>query len=78
MPKWTLRKNETVEHVGDDEVTRYEATVDLNGDDPDDQITLAEIGELITNLVTERGIPTTAKLGASISAPLRWTDADLP
>jgi hypothetical protein len=77
LPKWNLEKKEHKNYDGETETVTYEATVTLEGDDPEDQLTLAELGALIGNLTTVDGIPSTAKLGTTITAPLRWTDADL-
>lgn len=78
MAKWRLDKNTKKEHDGGTETITYEATVTLEGDNEGDQITLGELATLIEGLTSVDGIPTGAKLGTTLVAPLRWTDADLP
>jgi hypothetical protein len=77
VAKWNLSKSERKTHDGGTETTSYSADVVLEGDDPENQLTLAELVTLIENLTAVDGIPDTAKLAATITAPIRWTDDDL-
>jgi hypothetical protein len=77
MAKWNLSKSERKTHDSGTETTTYSADVILEGDDASNQLTLGELATLIENLTTVDGIPSTAKLSATITAPLRWTDEDL-
>jgi hypothetical protein len=77
MSRWGVTKREIISNEGETETTTYEADIVLDASDANDLPTLADIAALLTDLTTERGIPATARLGATINAPLRWTDADL-
>jgi hypothetical protein len=77
MAKWSLRKTESKTHDNDGEAITYEATIHLDAEDPDDPITLADIGSLVGSLVSVDGVPSSAVLGTTLDVALRWTDADL-
>ena len=77
MARWNLSKSERKTHEDGTETTAYSADVVLEGDSADDQMTLGDIAALIQDLVDVEGIPVTAKLAATITAPIRWTAEDL-
>lgn len=71
MAKWSLEKKYRKQHDSGAETITEEATVILE-DDPDDPVTLADVGELVEALTTVDGIPETAVIGQRLEVPLRW------